>query len=375
MKRIGSLLLLVACLGCGGSGGSTLAGDGAPVVDVARAETKAFPLPVIELNGDGANIGAAHGTALNGPIHELFEKYLAAQFTSPTRKFVALTAARGFEAQLLPEHRAEVEGLASSTGLPHGDVMLAQCFLDLLPMTACSTVSFPAGASADGVARMGRNLDFPTLNVADKHSVVMVYRPTGKYQFAAVSWPGMMGVLSGMNEHGLTLANMELSRGQRLPSAMPYTLLYRTVLEKCKTVDEAIDYLKRTPRQSSNNLMLMDAAGNRAVVELSPEEVVVRRGMEHQALISTNHRRGEDQDTPGRCWRYDWLHKAGAEQFGSVTEKSVEKMLADVKQGKSTMQSMVFEPSNRVVYLATGQNAPLNEFHRLDLTEYFGAGK
>ena len=53
----------------------------------------------------------------------------------------------------------------------------------------------------------------------------------------------MIGVLSGMNEHGLTLANMEVDRPRRLPVAMPYTLLYRTVLERCRTVDEAIALL------------------------------------------------------------------------------------------------------------------------------------
>jgi predicted choloylglycine hydrolase len=118
----------------------------------------------------------------------------------------------------------------------------------------------------------------------------------------------MIGVLSGMNEHGLTLANMEVDRGLRLPSAMPYTLLYRTILERCRTVDEAIALLRATPRQTANNLMLMDASGDRAVVEITPDDVTVRRASNSQALISTNHQRGEDLDEHGRCDRYDCLH-------------------------------------------------------------------
>src|SRR5918993_2065111 len=155
--------------------------------------------------------------------------------------------------------------------------LLGQCFLDLMPMTACSTVGLPAAAAPDSVARMGRNLDFPSFNVADKQSVVMIFRPEGRYQFASVAWPGMVGVLTGMNEHGLTLANMEVGRRQRLPAAMPYIMLYRTVLERCKTVDEAVKLLEETPRQSANNLMLMDASGGRVVVEITPEKVTVRR--------------------------------------------------------------------------------------------------
>ena len=57
--------------------------------------------------------------------------------------------------------------------------------------------------------------------------------------------------------------------------------------------------LEKTPRQSANNLMLMDGAGNRAVVEITPESVIVRRAPEGQALLSTNHQRGDDLDTPG----------------------------------------------------------------------------
>ena len=61
-----------------------------------------------------------------------------------------------------------------------------------------------------------------------------------------ISWPGLIGALSGMNEHGLALTNMEVTRdGATAPRAMPYTLLYRTLLERCKTVDEAIAELRK----------------------------------------------------------------------------------------------------------------------------------
>ncbi len=70
----------------------------------------------------------------------------------------------------------------------------------------------------------------------------------------------------------------------RPPTAMPYTLLYRAILERCHTVDEAIDFLNRTPRQTANNLMLMDAAGNRAVAEIRVDGVTVRRGRPGTAL-------------------------------------------------------------------------------------------
>jgi hypothetical protein len=164
---------------------------------------------------------------------------------------------------------------------------------------------------------------------------------------------------------------MEVKRAARLPTAMPYTLLYRTVLEKCKTVDEAIDLLQKTPRQTPNNLMLMDADGHRAVVELTPEAVVVRRGSEGASLISTNHQRGEDADTAGRCKRYDFLHDTSKSEYGKIDEAELQKMLAGASQGNFTLQTMVFEPGSRVMYLSAGKNSARGTFTRVELKKYF----
>jgi hypothetical protein len=366
-----------------------------PITAPPRAEIR-FPIPVIELHGSGAEIGIEHGRELAGPIHLLHDKYLKVYLRGPTERMIALAAAGMFESLLIPAHREEVAALAAQTGMDEREAMLAQCFLDLSPMVACSTVTLPAAAAPDGVARFGRNLDFPSLGVADKHSVVFIYHPTphrlmpalpsapgataavlvdptvpARYQFAAVGWPGQIGVLSGMNEHGLALANMEVTRSPGFPSAMPYTMLYRMVLEQCRTVDEAIALLQRTPRQTPNNLMLMDATGARAVVEIGADSLVVRRGTDTQALLSTNHRRGLDCDAAGLCRRYDFLHRAAARDFGHIDEHGVEALLAGAAQGDATMQSMVFEPADRVLYLSTGKNAAKKPFYRLDLKPYF----
>jgi isopenicillin-N N-acyltransferase-like protein len=354
------LLLPIFLIGCATSAPSRQA-----VVD------EPFPTPIVELRGDGAQLGDQQGQQLGGQIRFLIQNYLNVYLKTDAQRFAAAGAAMLYEAQLPQSYRDEIASLASAAQIDEKQAMLAQCFLDLTPMTACSTITLPSQASPDAVPRFGRNLDFTALNVADKNTVVMIFHPTGKYAFAAISWPGMIGVLSGMNEHGLSLACMEVTRSPRWPSAMPYTLLYRSILERCRSVDEAIALLQTTPRQTANNLMLMDAAGNRAVIEITPEKIVVRKSDDRHALISTNHQRGQDWQTPGRCWRYDTLHEMSESEFGSIDEKTIEKMLAATAQGNDTLQSMIFEPGNRVIYLATGANAPSHKFHRLDLKKYF----
>jgi predicted choloylglycine hydrolase len=329
------------------------------------------PIPIVEERGSASQLGEQHGRQLADAIHQLVDKYLLVYVGSGVKRFIALSAANVFEDHLRPEHRDEIHALAAEIKLDERETMLGQCFLDLAQMSACSTIALPASASPDHVARFGRNLDFWSLNIADKYTTVFIVHPDdGRYAFAAIGWPGMIGVLSGMNEHGLCLANMEVPRGPRLPTAMPYTLLYRTVLEHCRTTREAVALLQSTPRETANNLMLMDAAGTRAVVELSPEAVHVRWGTDNTALISTNHQRDQDADTPGRCVRYDYLHAEAQADFGSIDEPVVQSMLAHVGS-RGTLQSMVFEPANRVIYLSAGTGAAKKTFYRLDLLPYF----
>jgi predicted choloylglycine hydrolase len=361
------IILMSVCLAVGGCAATSER----PVAADKPADI-AFAFPVIEVKGTPEQIGQEYGQALSSPMHLLFEAYLKPWFANDLKRWSAELAARAFEAHIPQEYLTELDAISQASGLGRNQLLLAQCFLDLTPVTACSTVTLPASASPDGVGRFGRNLDFPGMGVAARQTVVLIYHPQGRYAFAAVGWPGLMGVVSGMNQWGLTLANMEVPRGTGWPRAMPYPLLYRTILERCRTVEEAIDLLKKTPRQTANNLMLMDAAGNRAVAEITPEKVVVRRGIAGAALVSTNHQRGQDRTTPGRSRRYDCLRAESEEEFGRIGVGRIESMLRDVAQGEMTLQSMIFEPQTRRLYLAVGEDAPRGRFYRLDLSRYFG---
>jgi len=113
--------------------------------------------------------------------------------------------------------------------------------------------------------------------------------------------------------------------------------------------------------------MLMDATGDRAVAEIYPDRVDVRRAPADAALISTNHRRCSQPDSAGRCSRYDSLAQTSREQFGHIDVSLLHSMLGRASQGDMTLQSMVFEPSTLTLYLATGKNAPTRPFERIDL--------
>jgi len=322
---------------------------------------------VVDLAGAPAEIGRACGVRLRERIRLLEERYVGGLFRDEAGRQRALQAALPFLDQLRPHHRVELLAMAESVGLPVERVLLANCFLDLLPAIGCATVTLPADAAPDGVARFGRNLDFPGHAVAADQSVLVVVRGTGRNSFAAVTWPGLIGVLSGMNEHGLTLANMEVARELRPAQAMPYALLYRTILEECATVAEAVALLERSPRQTANNLMLMDASGDRALVEILPASITVRPGRDGAALLATNHQRGGDDPGVGRCRRYDCMGDDCAAAWGSIDVAGLRRILTRVGQGDLTLQSMIFEPATGVLHLATGHRAAELPIQRIDV--------
>ena len=165
-----------------------------------------------------ATFSGVFGNAVS--VHPASSSLSASKVASHVERFIAFAATSVFEKLILPEHRQEIAALSNASGLDPQLTMLAQCFLDMTVAVGCSTVSLPANASPDGVARMGRNLDFPSLGALEESSCVLIYRPNeGRYHFVAIGWPGMVGVLSAMNEHGLVLCNMEVERTPRLPTA------------------------------------------------------------------------------------------------------------------------------------------------------------
>jgi len=64
-------------------------------------------------------------------------------------------------------------------------------------------------------------------------------------------------------------------------------IIVRMVLDTCKNLEEAVDLLKAVPHAACYNFSVGDSQGDVAVVEGSPEGVMVRR--DEEAMTCTNH--------------------------------------------------------------------------------------
>lgn len=67
------------------------------------------------------------------------------------------------------------------------------------PLIGCTTFTFDHEATSDGSGLLARAFDFEVDEIFDRRKAVFFVRETGKIPFASVAWPGLVGVVSGMN--------------------------------------------------------------------------------------------------------------------------------------------------------------------------------
>src|SRR5204862_4896674 len=107
------------------------------------------------------------------------------------------------------EYRAEMEAMAAGGGVERRQLVLGNTLFDIKKILACAAILVEPGRAAVPGTLLGRNLDYPSLGYAHEYSLVTIHRNAGKRAFASVGFPGLVGVLSGMNEAGLALSVLE----------------------------------------------------------------------------------------------------------------------------------------------------------------------
>ena len=98
-------------------------------------------------------------------------------------------------------------------------------------LVGCSSFATWGENSADSSLIIGRNFDFYMGDKFAHNKLVSFYQPEQGYKFASVGWPGMIGVLSGMNETGLTVTINAAKSDMPTASATPISILTREILE------------------------------------------------------------------------------------------------------------------------------------------------
>ena len=209
---------------------------------------------------------------------------------------------------VLEEYRDEIYGISLSCtheydfiGTPyerqlnyHSAHDLGHAMQDYM-LVGCSSFATWGTQSADSSLLIGRNFDFYVGDAFAENKQVAFYVPEQGYRFASVGWPGMIGVLSGMNETGLTVTINAAKSAVPTGSATPISILTREILQYAATIDEAFAIAQKRETFVSESILIGSAKdGKTAIIEKSPEKTVLFTGKEANRLICTNHYQSEE---------------------------------------------------------------------------------
>lgn len=156
-------------------------------------------------------------------------------------------------------------------------------------LVGCSAFAAWGTATRDHDLIIGRNFDFYVGEEFARNKLILIMKPDKGYRYVSVTWPGMVGVVSGINEKGLTVTLNAAKGGIPLSSALPVSLLARCILQYAKNIREAYVIAASAQTFVSESLLIGSAQDSTAaIIEKSPTRIGLFRS-QGSYLISTNH--------------------------------------------------------------------------------------
>jgi len=276
----------------------------------------------------------------------------------------------------------------------HGAHDIGHAMQDLA-MVGCSSLAVWNENTEDGDLLIGRNFDFYVGDDFAKNKLVEFVEPENGIPYMSVSWPGMIGVVSGMNKEGITVTINAGKSKIPMSAKTPISLVTREILQFAKNIDEAIAIAKRRKVFVSESILVGSANDKNAVIiEVSPDNFGVFKVENSSQLVCTNHFQSEAYKDDERNqkqiaeshseYRYEKLQelltenpklnpekmasilrdKSGlkGEKIGYGNEKALNQLLAH--------HAVIFSPEKRLVWVSSNPYQ-LGEFVCYDLNKIF----
>lgn len=306
------------------------------------------------LVGDPEQIGHAHAqlaraeaVAIEGAVHEQFAHYVPWALLRWTIVDVARWRFRSLDADMGLEQRRELASYALAFEPDPFEVgmdtfqrlVLLSSLYDVMlsfersPLLGCSSFVLRGGASAGGHTLLARNFDFEGPQVLDDRKAVFLMRERGRIGYASVSWPGFVGVTTGMNAAGLGVVVHGARARSPQTSGDPLALTVRELLGSCVSTRQAVELATRRRPMVSHLLLLADAAGDVVVMERAPGEPAFVRRPEGDRIALTNHFEGP--------WANDPANLAVQQQSSTVPRRQrLDEILSNLR-GPSSVERAV----------------------------------
>ena len=158
----------------------------------------------------------------------------------------------------------------------------------------CTAFGVWADKTDDGSLLIGRNFDFYVGDEFAEDKLINFVKPKDGYKLMMVSWAGMIGTVSGMNEKGLTVTINASKSEIPTSAATPISILAREILQYAKNIDEALAIAKKRKTFVSESLLIGSQEDNRtATIEKTPSKTELFNSPNSDYIICANHYQGK----------------------------------------------------------------------------------
>lgn len=169
--------------------------------------------------------------------------------------------------------------------------------LENMKLVGCTSFGAWGGKTENGSMILGRNFDFYVGDEFAVNKIVAFYAPDKGHKFMFVTWGGFTGVVSGMNDRGLTItinsAKSEIPTGAQTP----VSLVAREILQYAGNIQEALAIAKKRKMFVSESFLIGSAADHKAIVlEKTPDDLGVYDPQQDH-ILCTNHYQSQEFET------------------------------------------------------------------------------
>ena len=209
---------------------------------------------------------------------KLFEMVPSSRYRAFLHYFITIFNRR-MGASVPLEYRQEIKAMSASCthefdefGSPYERQMQYHSAHDIghvmqdYMLVGCTSFAVWGRESADSSLLMARNFDFYMGEEFAKNKLVLFEKPDSGYAYVSVTWPGMLGVVSGMNMQGLAVTINASKLEVPSSSATPISILVKSILQYASNIEEAETIASSFKTFVCESILVGSANDGRAVI-------------------------------------------------------------------------------------------------------------
>lgn len=305
-------------------------------------------LPVLHLYGSPSDMGSQYGSLLKQQLVSvtyMLEKVFPKRLIKKYMDF-----ADQAETQLPSDYKAFLEAMAESSGVTYKKLLT----MNMVPKTSCSTLAVWDNATPDGNLLMGRNADYNLKKINKALGIIIVKHPDEGYATVASSFIGLIGSLTGINEHGVCFGNMLVDNSKKDSTqalGLPIHLWMQIGSEHASSARDMIKFLTLQKHMIPINVMCADQ--DEAIIsELGLNDFAIREGSKGILASSNFFYTPKMYAKPEIDKRFAALMYNARDHYGKFNTRLLQEAMYDARMPNKNLQCVIFDPSNMQIYVS-----------------------